>query len=152
MLSLSFISSGCGGDAAKAAKTFEKICKDNCDCPENIEDWNDISNCKKACEGYGLYTEAMLADRTAEPCAELGEILQELEDCNIGICGYDYNPGCDYTVYYRLNECWPADSYDYNSPYGDAESSQREQVELLRKLLHPIPTAHIQGETLHQAN
>ena len=159
MLSLSFIGAGCS-DAAKVGNTLEKICKTQCDCPEVAEDWNDISNCKKACEGQAIAYTAYLADNRTEPaCDELESILKDMENCYAGQCGnnYDYDPAC-IEVYYRFSQCWPAEydytPYPYGGSYGDgaSEEAQLEQKETLQKLLHPIPVASVPSETLHQAN
>ena len=163
VLSLSMIGTGCSSDAKKIANTLEKICKDQCDCPEALTQWNDISNCKLACGGYAQAYEAYLADShvEAEPaCAELDDILADIEACEIGVCGYDYNSGCDYSAYYRLADCWPADenyTNPYYNPYGPSgygdgsELNETQRLEMLRQLMHPIPVATIDGETLHAA-
>ena len=162
VLSLSMIGTGCSSDAKKIASSLEKICKDQCDCPEALEQWNDISNCKQYCAGYAQAYEALLDDSHIEaepPCPELDDILADIEACELGICGYDYNPNCDYSSYYRLAECWPADN-NYTNPYnpygpsgyGDAgETNEAQRLEMLRQLMHPIPLATIEGETLHAA-
>ena len=159
MLSLSFIGTGCS-DAAKVGNSLEKICKAQCDCPEVAEDWNDISNCKKACEGYSIAYTAYLADNRTEPaCDELDTILKDLENCN-SQCStsdsyYDYDPAC-IEVAQRLYECWPAE-YDNYTPYpyggyGASAEEQAEQKETLQRLLHPIPVASVSSDTLHQAS
>lgn len=155
MLSLTFIGTGCS-DAAKVGNTLERVCKAQCDCPEVAEDWNDISNCKKSCEGQAIAYTAYLADNRTEPaCDELDTILKDMETCYSQCSSsYDYDPAC-VEVYYRLSQCWPAE-YDYDFPYpyggyGASPAEQAEQKETLQRLLTPIPVASVSSEMLHQA-
>ncbi len=51
LLTLSVAGTGCS-DAQKVASTMEKVCEAQCSCPDSLEFWNDVKNCKKACGGY----------------------------------------------------------------------------------------------------
>jgi hypothetical protein len=109
VLSLSAAGLACS-DAHKLGEAYEDICKANCECPEALEEWNDVSNCKNACEGYGKLIEAEFADREDEPCKDIDKIAKDLEACAKKSCGDIYT--CAEEQAYALYECWPGDYYE----------------------------------------
>ncbi|KIG16109.1 hypothetical protein DB30_04981 [Enhygromyxa salina] len=131
---------GCGSDASRAANTLEKLCKAQCDCPDSMEIWNEVKNCKKSCEGYSLYLEAIIADETyTEPCGDFGRILGDLKKCATRGCG-DERDICVGLAVDELRTCWP----DF---YADGDDSA---AALTQQLMTPIPGA-IDAQTLHSA-
>jgi len=152
LLTLSVAAVGCS-DASKLAGAFEKVCKEECECPDTIEDWNEISNCKKYCEGYATQLEAFIADQVeTEPCAEFDGLIKDLKRCTKNSCG-DSRDTCLSTIYGELNECWDIFGY-YTYGYGGQAAGGDELVrsdELVQQLMHPIPGA-LDAEDLHSAN
>lgn len=143
LLSLSLTGAGCS-DAAKVANTLEKVCKADCDCPDTLSVWNDVSNCKRACEGYGITLEAVIEDEaTDEPCAELGQILSDMRGCTDQVCGA-LRSDCLDRSYYELFTCWEL----FGSYYNNLEPSSG--PELVEQLRSPIPGA-IDPAVLHAA-
>ncbi len=116
ILTISFGAAGCS-DAKQAGAAFEKVCKANCDCPDNgwAEYWDDVKNCKKACSGYATLYEAELADSEEEPCGEIDAIIRDLAKCAKESCGDDRDECIDRESE-RFFECWP--TYDYYYDYG----------------------------------
>lgn len=108
LLSLSLAATGCS-DARKIGEAYEAICKANCECPEGLDAWNDVGNCKNACEGYGKVITAEFADRDDEPCKDIDDIASKLEDCAKKSCATLYE--CAEEQAYALYECWPGEDY-----------------------------------------
>jgi hypothetical protein len=140
---------GCS-DAAAVANTFEKVCKEQCECPTS--EWHEVRYCKQACEGYATQLEAYVLDNaTGEPCDDLSKILASVKDCAKEDACSGYNE-CLYSQYQQLYECWPgALAYGYAS--SSASGSDSEAVsgaELVQQLMMPIPGA-LAAEQLHSA-
>lgn len=108
VLTLSAAGLGCS-DAHKLGEAYEDICKANCECPEALEEWNDVSNCKNACEGYGKIIAAEFADRDDEPCKDIDKIAKDLAACAKKSCSDIYT--CAEEQAYALYECWPGEYY-----------------------------------------
>jgi hypothetical protein len=131
---------GCSSDAAAVAHAMEKVCKNDCDCSSVImgmSDWNDVDNCKQACEGYATIAQALIEDDpdNGEPCDDLHKILHDLEDCAKGCA----ETTCFDTQYGRLYDCWPG---VFGYAYGYSSSAAEADL--------PIPGA-IPAEQLHAA-
>ncbi|NVB38922.1 hypothetical protein G6O69_13860 [Pseudenhygromyxa sp. WMMC2535] len=151
LLSLSVASVGCS-DAHKFASTAEKVCKEQCECPEALEDWNEVKYCKQACEGYATSLEAWIADSDPEePCAEFDDLLGDLRGCTESSCG-DARDICLATVYTQLYSCWEffSDGY-YYTPYGEMAAEGITPGEIVRHMLEPIPEG-LGGQTLYAAD
>jgi hypothetical protein len=145
LLTLSALASGCS-DAHKYASAFEKVCKAECECPESMDSWNDVSNCKDACRGYSIMLEAFIEDEVEEsPCGDFDNILADIKRCAKNSCGYS-RQDCLSDAYYELYECWPEvlGGY-YYSPSGPTAS------ELVQQLMQPIPDA-LDPASLHSAS
>jgi hypothetical protein len=141
---------GCS-DAAAVGNAVETVCKQDCECPAT-SDWNEISNCKRACEGYATLLQAIVADQTSEPCGDLRKILNDLERCaRQNECGPDRDV-CLGLAYTELYDCWSEVFYGYYG-YTSAVSGEHAQVsggEIMQQLLSPIPGA-LPPELLHSA-
>jgi hypothetical protein len=127
VLSLSAASLACS-DAHKLGEAYEDVCKANCECPDALEDWNDVSNCKNACEGYGKIIEADFADRDDEPCKDIDKIVKDIKACAKKSCGDIYT--CFEEKAYALYECWP-DDYYYGPRVPELELELEAQLEQL---------------------
>jgi hypothetical protein len=123
---------------------MEKICKANCECPEEEgyyyygPRWNDEKNCKKACAGYAQVYEASLADRETEPCDDIREIIRDMRACARESCG-DNRDECVSREFQRFYECWPYDAYYDYEYFGESNFPNLERpihVELREKLLY----------------
>ncbi len=132
VLGLSFAAAGCS-DAKKVANAMEKVCKANCECEEIAEDWNDIKNCRRACEGYAEFYEALLNDRDDEACSDIGKIAKDIAKCAKESCG-DARDECESDAYQALYECWPGDYYDYYGTYEGGSRIPNEAAELRNEL------------------
>jgi hypothetical protein len=146
LLTLSVFASGCS-DAHKVAAAMEKVCDAQCECPESMEIWNDVGNCKDNCRGYSIQLEAFIEDQVdSEPCGELDERLDKLEGCTKKSCGDSFDE-CLSEAYYELYTCWNifGGSYYYNRSAEGLSSS-----EIAQQLLYPIPGA-LDPNTLHSA-
>lgn len=145
LLTLSVFAAGCS-DAHKVAKAFEKICEAECECPDAMEAWNEVSNCKDACRGYSLMLEASIKDNAeTEPCGDLDNILRDIKRCAKNSCG-ESRDECINDGYYDLYECWEIfGTYDY-VPLTEGPSSS----EIAQQLLEPIPGA-LDPDVLHSA-
>lgn len=141
---------GCS-DPVAVGNTVEKVCKQDCECPE-ASDWNEISNCKRACEGYATILQAIVADEPSEPCSDLRKFLNDLEKCTRqNACGPDRD-ACLNLSYSDLYSCWPDIFYGYYG-FASADSSESAQVsggEIMQQLMSPIPGA-LPPELLHSA-
>lgn len=104
LLVLSAITLGCS-DAHKVAGAYEAICKSACECPDEVERWNDVKNCKNSCEGEAKSLEAELADREEKPCDDIGRIARDLKDCAKATCEGIYT--CVEPFYEEFYDCWP---------------------------------------------
>lgn len=144
VLGLSFAAAGCS-DAKVVADAFEKVCKAQCECPEDDYygyGWNEVKNCKKWCAGYGTLFEAELLDRETEACSEIRDIARDIKNCAKKACG-DARSECLDRPLEQLYECWPYDDY-YGYEYGQAgpdegripNDDQPIEHELARKLLY----------------
>jgi hypothetical protein len=158
LLTLSATALGCS-DAQKLGNAYESICKAQCECPEAEEDWDDISNCKTACEGYAKLVEAEAAERDDEPCGDFNKILGDLKDCKKESCGDDRDE-CLFDQYERLYECWPYeyDNYYYQLPDLDeavadklAEIPQSIPRPLLKRALYSALRSELEDAKLEQA-
>jgi hypothetical protein len=146
LLTLSAFASGCS-DAHKLASALEKICEAQCECPDAMEEWNDVSNCKESCRGYSIMVEARLEDEVeTEPCSNFDNILDDLKRCAKNSCGQSRYE-CLSQAYYELYECWDIfGGYNYSPMIGEVSTS-----ELVQQLLEPIPGA-LDPDTLHSAS
>jgi hypothetical protein len=145
LLTLSAFAAGCS-DAYKLAAAYEKVCDAQCECPESMDVWNEVKNCKDACRGSSIQVQAFIEDEvTSEPCGNFDNIIADIKRCAKNGCGASRDE-CLSTAYYDLYECWPdVGSYYYYSPNGPVAGS-----ELIEQLVHPIPDA-IDPATLHSA-
>jgi hypothetical protein len=138
LISFALAGSACS-DAHKLAKAYEKVCKAQCECEPETEYWNDVKNCKNACEGYADAQKASLKDQfeDEEPCGDLGKIAKDLKACaDEGCSGIDE---CVSQLYGELAECLGSSYYYYglSSPEHEARAIQHE---LSTQLLYgPIP-------------
>jgi hypothetical protein len=132
VLTLSAAGLGCS-DAHKLGEAYEDICKANCECPEALEDWNEVSNCKTACEGYSKFIEAEFADREDEPCKDIDGIIKDIKACAKESCSDIYT--CLEGKATDLYECWPGDYY-----YGPLEPAIEQELDAaLEQLPASIP-------------
>lgn len=138
VLGLSFAAAGCS-DAKVVANAYEKLCKANCECPEDdyySYGWNEVKNCKKWCGGYATAFEAELADRETEACDDIKKIAKELGDCAKKSCGesrYD----CIDEKSEELYMCWPYDDYYEYGDGGDIPNDDQPiERELRQKMLY----------------
>lgn len=121
LLALSAITFGCS-DAHKLAEAYEALCKSACECPDELERWNEVKNCKNSCEGQAKSLEAELADRDEKACDDLGRIARDIKDCARSTCEGLY--ACVEPFYEELYDCWPI---DVDVPYyytQDAEADE----------------------------
>jgi hypothetical protein len=133
ILSLSFAAAGCS-DAKVVANAFEKLCKANCECPEDdyySYGWSEVKNCKKWCGGYATAFEAELLDRETEACDDVAKIAKELASCAKKSCGEARN-NCVSEKGEKLDACWPYDDYYYQ--YGDAGGVPNDEQPIEREL------------------
>jgi hypothetical protein len=141
---------GCS-DAAAVGNAVETVCKQDCECPATTG-WNEISNCKRACEGYATLLQAIVADEASEPCGNFRKSLNDLEKCaRQEQCGPDRD-ACLGLAYGYLYECWP-EAFNGYYGYTSATSGELAQVsgaEIMQQLLSPIPGA-LPPELLHSA-
>jgi hypothetical protein len=146
LLTLSVLAAGCS-DAHKVASAFEKVCEAECECPDTMEQWNEVSNCKESCRGYSIMLEAFIKDEVdSEPCDNLDNILADIKRCAKNSCG-ESRDQCINTSYGELYECWDIFGGYYYSPLtGEVSSS-----ELAQQLLEPIPGA-LDASLLHSAS
>ena len=150
LLGLSVAAAGCS-DATKLANTLEKVCKEECECPDSMDDWNDVSNCKKSCEGYAIQFEAYVADQVdTEPCAEFDSILKDMKRCTKNSCG-DSRDNCLNEIGNKLYECWDLFGGGYYYYYGGQSVDPTVTAsDIYEQLMHPIPGA-LEAEDLHSA-
>lgn len=146
LLLLSAAAIGCS-DAKKVADAYEKICKANCECPESLDDWNEVKNCETACEGYAKTIEAEFADRESEPCDGLGDILKKMKQCAKNSCDSLYE--CVYLNSTEFEECWPGD--DTGGGYYTSVPADEALAQIPRSIPRPllqaaIYSAHARGE------
>lgn len=141
-LSFALVGTACS-DAYKVSHAYEKVCKAQCECPPQTDYWNDVKNCKKACEGEADAHKAGLEDHfeDEEPCKGIDDLAKELEDCaDRGCSGID---DCVGELYVELAECLGYGDqyyYDYNQQAGEAHLARAIQQELSVRLLYgPTP-------------
>jgi hypothetical protein len=147
LLTLSAFASGCS-DAHKLASAYEKVCDAQCECPEAMDFWNDVKNCKDACRGDAIIFQALIEDAVeAEPCGNFDNIIADIKRCAKNSCGPSRDE-CLGQAYYDVYECWPelvTSEYYYQQPDGPITAS-----ELIEQLSYPIPDT-LAPATLHSA-
>src|SRR5690606_20556373 len=137
-LTLAFAASGCS-DAQALADAYEKVCKANCECPEEEDNYgygneDELSekNCKKTCRGYSIIQEAYLDDQFEDdsPCGDLKKIAKDIKNCAKKSCGDSRNE-CLFEQYSELSECIGDDGgyyyYDNSSPL-DVEARKAREI------------------------
>lgn len=148
LLTLSVFAAGCS-DAHKVAKAFEKICEAECECPEQMELWNEVSNCKESCRGSAISLEAYIKDNVdTEPCGDLDNIIADMKRCAKNSCG-ESRDECLMKGYYEFYECWDIFEYTPYTPYSPL-TEDPSASELVHHLLEPIPGA-LDPDVLHSA-
>ena len=141
LISFALVGTACS-DHYRLSRAYEKVCKANCECPDELEDWNDVKNCKDACEGYADAQKALFKDEfeDREPCDGLKEIAKKIEDCADRGCQGIYE--CVYELSDELFACLGYDSYNYYYGFRNEERQQSIAIreELTTQLLYgPVP-------------
>ena len=138
LLTLCAGGAGCS-DAERVANAIERLCKADCECPDQADRWQDPKNCKKQCRADSLYLAAQIADNEAEPCDELDQRIKEANDCRKRSC--EAMDECYWSARWDLLDC--ANGYGTIYTYGDdlEFGSELEVDERLgaEQLATPIP-------------